>query len=533
MPLLLNTVSSHYDAITRIGDDHTVIQVVDDGAFLKAHEYRMNTMDETRAWWRDRVASNLGSASPNDIGMILNAEYGNSGPLKSVTLPAEEAITLNTTSVARLRDMCATNGVTLNCAVNFAWHKLLSLYTGDDETIVGITLSGREMAVDNVESSVGMYINTLPLNVQWKTNTPSIQILQQLRDDISDMTVYGAMPLLEVIREWNISNGNSGSIEQPFQTVLVYENYPDAAGRAEEEHSKFQLSEVIEKLDMPLGLTALEEKGKLKLSLMYNGEWLVKERALELLNQVGRILDYIALHPDESHEAAGSAAISPGELAVVLGQRKRRNVPNLLPKDDRKIHDVFEAQVESNPNAICLSFNGSHITYQQMNRRANELASRILLHNQTDINSNNEDGHASKERHNKFVALYMDKGVDMIVAILAVLKAGMAYVPISKEWPQDRIDFVLKDCEARSVVTHQQYTKNFGGSCTSSITAIDVAATATDTDTTSPTENIDANEMYDDNTRHRCNAHNYGRSNDRDDDDNLAYVIYTSGTTGR
>ena len=540
MPILLETVSSHYDAIVveAGGGDNSLKPIIKyDDAFLHAHEYRMDTMNETRTWWKDRVSKHLVGTSPNDIGMILNNKYKTAGPLKAVTQPAEQDIKLSIKSVQMLRDMCSQNGITLNCAVNFAWHKLLSMYTGDDQTIVGVTVSGREMVVDNIDSSVGMYINTLPLNVQWTTNTSSIDILHKIRDDLSDMTVYGAMPLLEVIREWNKSSGSSSSssIDQPFQSVFVYENYPDADGKEElQKNSKFQLGEVIEKLDMPLGLTALEEKknGHLKLTLMYNGEWLSKERATELLNQLERILDYISINPTSSHEFVASAAISKGELELVTGQRKikvaagkqqqQQQIPRLLlPQDDRKIYDLFQQQTILNPNGICVSYNDEHVSYLQLNRRSNELAMRIKQAR----NVQQAQSSSSQSKNNSFVALYMDKSVDMIVSIMGVLKANMAYVPISRQWPKDRIDFVLQDCQASIVVTHSQYVNQFNSDTTGSqaISVIDVA------DVTSPAsciEDVDNDTKYDDNTLGR-----HGDSNGEDED--LAYVIYTSGTTGK
>ncbi|WP_298776758.1 condensation domain-containing protein, partial [uncultured Shewanella sp.] len=73
--------------------------------------------------------------------------------------------------LAQLKAMCREQAVTLNVAMQFAWHKLLQVYTGDEQTIVGTTVSGRDMPVDGIASSVGLYINTLPLMVRWNDNT--------------------------------------------------------------------------------------------------------------------------------------------------------------------------------------------------------------------------------------------------------------------------------------------------------------------------------------------------------------------------
>ncbi|WP_340613209.1 condensation domain-containing protein [Xenorhabdus thailandensis] len=112
--------------------------------------------------------------------------------------------------------MCREQGITLNVVLQFAWHKLLHSYTGDEQTIVGTTVSGRDVPVDGIESSVGLYINTLPLMVQWDNNRSVISVLQAIQKDIAALNSHSAVSLASLQ-----SDG-----ERLFHSLLVFENYP-------------------------------------------------------------------------------------------------------------------------------------------------------------------------------------------------------------------------------------------------------------------------------------------------------------------
>ncbi|MBD2812748.1 hypothetical protein ID853_18190, partial [Xenorhabdus sp. Vera] len=83
----------------------------------------------------------------------------------------------------------------LNVALQFAWHKLLHMYTGDEQTIVGTIISGRDIPVEGIESSVGLYINTLPLTVQWKQTDNVVTVLQNIQKDVADLNSHSAVSL--------------------------------------------------------------------------------------------------------------------------------------------------------------------------------------------------------------------------------------------------------------------------------------------------------------------------------------------------
>ena len=118
------------------------------------------------------------------------------------------------------------------------------------------------------------------------------------------------------------------------------------------------------------------------------------------------------------------------------------------PKE-KTIHQLFEEQVKKTPDNIALIFQDQTLTYSELNKKANQLAHYIRL-TYKDINSNDLKG-------DTLIALLLDRSIEMIVAILAVLKSGAAYVPILPEFPKQRIDYILKDTKAQILISQAHF----------------------------------------------------------------------------
>ena len=167
------------------------------------------------------------------------------------------------------------------------------------------------------------------------------------------------------------------------------------------------------------------------------------------------------------------------------------------PKD-KTIHQLFEEQVKKTPNDIALVFKDQTLTYDQLNKKANRLAHHIRT-TYKDINN-------TELKSDTLIALLLDRSIEMIVAILAVLKSGAAYVPISPEFPQQRVDYILKDTKTQILISQSHFKDKLN----------------------QLNSNLDI--IYADKDYLNYPIYNPGiQINSRE----LAYVIYTSGTTGK
>ncbi|OTA15882.1 peptide synthase [Xenorhabdus vietnamensis] len=487
-PILLQAVHEYYDELTQ----GRIPQIMVDKAYLATQQYHLDHKAESEDYWAERKAQfhKTSCQGANDLSALLS-HHIDLTQIKTIEKPAEQMLTIQGSAYEQLKNTCRTQGVTLNVMLQFAWHKLLHSYTGDEQTIVGTTVSGRDVPVEGIDSSVGLYINTLPLMVQWHKTNSIINVLQDIQQDIAALNSHSAISLASLQ-----SDG-----ERLFHSLLVFENYPVPAVNENGESIEHALTfrQIIEKVDYPISLLAYEQDNRLIIKLGYGEDWLTDKQVQRLLCQLERILHAVACDPYQPH--ASIMFLSEDERHTLLHTWNQTDTP--YPQD-KTLQQLFEAQVEKTPDSVALVFEGEMLTYRQLNQRANQLARVIREHC---WRHNNAPMQADTP-----IALYLDRSLEMVISILAVLKAGGAYVPISPEYPPERVQFILADTAAPCVVTQQryltvlaEYTRTFVDQPTR-ITADDQAITADQ-----PVENpIRINKPTD-----------------------LAYIIYTSGTTGQ
>ncbi|NRD75881.1 AMP-binding protein [Shewanella sp. VB17] len=480
VPVLMDTVHGYYNQL--MAGEAPRIEV--DKAYLAAQEYYRHTQADTDMYWSEVKAQYQGA---NDLSNLLTHKVDLS-QVKAVDEPAGQAFKVEGQAYKQLTTMCKAQGVTLNVALQFAWHKLLQTYSGDSQTIVGTTVSGRDVPVEGIESSVGLYINTLPLMVDWEQAELTVGAsLKAIQKDIAALNSHSAVSLASLQQDG----------ERLFHSLFVFENYPlsevDELNTGIESNLAFR--DAVEKVDYPLSVIAFEEGDSLTVNLGFSEAWLSIQDATRLLNQLECILSSIAAKPAQLCQSL--SFISEDERNTLLHSFNDTEAPY---PSDKTLHQLFDEQVSKTPDNIALVFEDKQLTYAELNERANQLAHSIR---QTHLDI---CGHELKA--DTLIPLYLDRSLEMVISILAVLKAGGAYVPISPEYPAERTQFILTDTDAKMVVTQSQYLET--------LTALGDDMSLLSADLSSSYESMPTQ---------RPNL--VSTAND------LAYVIYTSGTTGK
>ncbi|GAA2998683.1 non-ribosomal peptide synthetase [Streptomyces fulvorobeus] len=386
---------------------------------------------------------------------------------------------------AALKARCAANSVTLHSVLQFVWHKVLYAIGGGNTTVVGTIVSGRNLHVDAIEDSVGLFINTLPLIVD--------------HDDQAQRTVGAAIG--DIQAAVNTMNSRStvelgrlqtgGMKRRLFDTLLVLENYPRLLAEAEEhdELLRFEKGYDADKVDYPLAVVAREEDDELTVTLWYAGELFEDSTIDTLLDTTGTLFQQVA--DDITRPVDSLELVSP---AMVERFDEWNRTETAFPAE-QTLHGVFEQMAAAWPDEDALVYRDRRLTYRQLDERANRLAHHLRS--------------VAELRPNDLVGLVVDKSELMITAILAVWKAGAAYVPIDPAYPDDRIAFMLADTDARVVVTNEIH-----GERLRTVTA-DAGLRVLDI------ERLPLDEQP---------AHAPATTVTSTD---LAYAIYTSGTTGK
>ncbi|MDP1603151.1 MAG: amino acid adenylation domain-containing protein, partial [Legionella sp.] len=449
--------------------------VTEDLAYLQAQAFITKHQLDAQKHWQ-KITQGIHQA--NDVSALFNQRV-NFDQLYTVDTPSELDVELASAHYERLKTLVHNEGLTLHGMVQFAWHKLIHTYTQDAQTIVGTTLSGRTLPVAGIEKSVGLYINTLPLIVNWENFDTIREQLHHIHAQIMGLNQFSFVYLSALQKAGR----------KLFHSLLLFEN-PSIALKKPQSNAQLIAANRrgVQKLNYPIALTIHPQTNALRINLKYDGTCLSKQRAEALLNQLLLILQQIPCKLHTSHHNLN--LLTPDEHDVIINTLNNTNAP--FP-EDKTLHSMFAAQAQRTPNAIALVFEGRQLTYAELNKEANQLAHWL---------------HAQNLGTNALVVLCMERSPELLIAILAVLKAGGAYVPIDPHYPLDRIQYLLNDTGTRFVLTQSRHMDSLKDAITINTQWIALDKRpyreVPDTPITVPCLPSD-----------------------------LAYVIYTSGTTGR
>ncbi|MEU7583033.1 amino acid adenylation domain-containing protein [Streptomyces sp. NPDC041068] len=312
-------------------------------------------------------------------------------------------------------------GVTLNTLVQGAWALLLSGLTGQQDVVFGATVSGRPADLTGVDDMVGMFINTLPVRVRTtptQTLSDLITTLQQHQTALLDHHHYA---LAEIQQD--------AGMTAFFDTLVLFESYPvDRAGLSQATSTaEIQVTGIrpYAGSHYPLTLTASAEP-HLRLSLQYQQGIIDRAAAEDIATRCTRILRQLTEDPDQ--HIAAIELLTPqerAELTVAVN-----DTAELVP--DETVTELFERWVAETPDAVAVAAGEETYTYAELDVRANRLAHHLV-----------ERGVGLESR----VAVTLPRSADLLVALLAVLKAGGTYIPIDPDHPASRIEYVLDDAE--------------------------------------------------------------------------------------
>ena len=330
---------------------------------------------------------------------------------------------LSTQDTAELRRTLGRNGLTVNTFVQGAWGVLLARYSGQRDVVFGMTVSGRPDDLPGVESMVGMFINTIPTRVTVHDGQGAAAWLRDLQAAQAESQRYGFVSLAQIQAASELPGGTA-----LFDSAVVFENYPFDETSTAQAGLRVREVHAVDTTNFPLTLRAhLDDR--LHVELCYDPYLFDESTIARVAGHLRLLIDGLAADPQRP--VTRIPLLTPAERAALLPAPAAEH-----PK--RLITELFEQQVARTPDAVAVSHDGVHLTYAELNVRANRLAHRLI------------EGGAGPEQ---FVALLMPRSLEMVVAILAVLKSGAAYLPIDPDYPADRIAGMLADAQPVATLT--------------------------------------------------------------------------------
>jgi surfactin family lipopeptide synthetase C len=329
---------------------------------------------------------------------------------------------------AQINEAARRNRVTINTLFQGAWATLLSRYTGQTDVIFGSVVSGRPHDLKNVEETLGVFITILPVRVKTENSPTVSQFLQQIQSDQAEARQYEYAPLGDIGRWGGIEGG-----KQLFESIIVFENYRGAdrvsAGAGA---LQFRATHSFERTHFPLTLM-VSPSDATEFLLVYNTGKFDRKSAETILLHLTVLLEGLAAEGQSM--VADLPMLTPAEKQDLLTEATP--TPVAWPEGTTFL-SCFGQQAQHHPVRIAAHYNTERLTYRELDEKSNRLA-RLL-----------------RERGvgpGTLVAVCLDRSLDLLVSLLAVLKAGAAYVPLDPEYPADRIQYMLADSGATIVIT--------------------------------------------------------------------------------
>ncbi|MFD6281867.1 amino acid adenylation domain-containing protein, partial [Streptomyces sp. NPDC060209] len=474
LPILMQDILRLYGSA---GDSSVLPRVRGFKDFL-VHLSRQDDEETARAWAQELA----GVDEPTLLVPGGAGQEGSSGiGHVELPLPLEE--------VRELNRRASELGVTVNTLVQGTWAVLLGQLTGRQDVVFGATVSGRPPAVTDVDSIVGMFINTLPVRVEYSPADTLADVLQRLQKRQAALLDHHHYGLTEIHQATGLTT--------LFDTLVVFESYPvDRDGLSDANSAAgIAFTGIRPSTGTHYPLTVMADADPhLRLNLQYQQHVLDRATVDVIAARFVRVLRQLIADP--SQPVGRVDILEPAERVRLLEQFN----DTAAPAPQLTVPALFEAQAAQSPDAVAVVFEGAELTYAEVNARANRLARELA---------------GRGVGPEAVVALSLPRSAELVIGLLAVLKAGAAYLPIDPKYPSHRLEYILTEAAPHLILTDHDTVGVLPAGDAPVLFLDDVDFDDVDRDASAGVGDLsDAERRAPLEPRH------------------LAYVMYTSGSTG-
>jgi amino acid adenylation domain-containing protein len=396
---------------------------------------------------------------------------------------------------AKLRQLAKAQGATLYMTLLSAFQVLLYRYTGQEDIIVGCPTEGRSQP--QFARTVGFFVNMLALQVNFAGNPTFRDILAQVRQTVLGGMAHQDYPSPLLIEKLQINRDSSlpGLFRASFNLLKLsemaadYELSVSAQAKTRENWGGLTLEPFVipqQEGQNDLVFDMMETAESLIGILRYNKDLFDGTTISRMADHFSTLLEGIIADPEQ--QISTLPMLTEGEQHLLW---EWNNAQVDYPQD-KYIHQLFESRVQETPNAVAVVFKDQKLTYQELNFQANKLAHYLQ-----------KLGVSSEV----LVGICVERSLEMVVGLLAIIKAGGAYLPLDPDYPQERLEFMLCDAKVAVLITKQKLLTGLP------VQNIPVVCLDKDWENISQesAENLVSNTI----------------------NENLVYVVYTSGSTGK
>ncbi|TKI55265.1 edeine biosynthesis hybrid PKS-NRPS EdeI [Brevibacillus antibioticus] len=377
--------------------------------------------------------------------------------------------------------LAKNNGATLYMTLLGALTIMLSKYAGEEDIIIGSPVAGRHHA--DLENIVGVFLNTLAMRNFPRSDRTVADFLQEVKERALAALSHADYPFEMLVDRLTLPKDTARN--PLFDVMFILQNTGDAKGSMSANGltlSPYPFEQRSAQFDLTFDI--IEREQRLIVDIEYSNKLFSKETIASMSTHFQKILEQMVENPEQ---LIGKMSMLATEERLLLIEQW--NDTSLEYSREKTVVELFEEVAATQPNALAVSCGDEKVTYAELNKRANQVARLIKQHGVT---------------ADTCVGLLTNRSVEMMVGLMAILKAGAAFVPIDPHYPEERISYVLENSMTRLVLTHDSLAEKQWGS----VVRVDVNDSRVETEDDS---NLPLQATPGD----------------------LAYVIYTSGSTGK
>ncbi|OYD97947.1 non-ribosomal peptide synthetase [Nostoc sp. 'Peltigera membranacea cyanobiont' 210A] len=439
-------------------------------------------MAKAEAYWLSQFASSV---------PVLELPTDRTRPPIFSYTGARENLILDSTLYNSLKSLSVQRGYTLFTILLTAFITLLQRLTNQQDIVVGIASAGQSAIAG--EYLVGHCVNLLPIRSQVVGNPRFTEYLSSIQQVLLDAYEYQIYPFIKLIE--NLKLPRDPSRTPLFTTGFNLDKAPLVSKSLKQEFEIAKNATSATKLDINLNI--LQTDSELVIELEYNTDLFDTQTIQRWLGHYVTLLEGVVANPEQPLAELPILTQTQQHQLLVEWNNTQTDYPG-----EYCIHELFEAQVErclttshcvSTPDAIAVTFEDQHLSYRELNNRANQLAHYLR---------------SLGVKPEVLVGICVERSLEMVVGLLAILKAGGAYLPLDPGYPQERLAFMLADAQVLVLLTQQRLVKDLPQN-QAQVICLDYDTQA---------------QMLEQNQENLVSGVQPS---------NLAYVIYTSGSTGK
>nr|WP_027392684.1 non-ribosomal peptide synthetase [Aquimarina latercula] len=404
-----------------------------DYAYWEKESLNEEVINEQLDFWEHKF-----DGFSNDLVLPLD----NKRPLSSTTKGGTIEHICSLEFSEQLRQFSEEQKVSLFITMITAFKIVLSKFSNHNDICVGTAVSNRHHK--EFEEVLGMIVNTIPLRTILNTNQSLVEVLNEVKETCLNAYSYESTPFSKIVERLNPKrNLNQHPL---FQHMFSFVNVPiknmsllDAEieiVKGHNEFSKFDISVVVNTVYEQADSFTNDIDRRISIEWEYNSDIFEAVTMERMLSMYLNILDNLVTKPSQSLHTLDYISIPEKDLLL-----NSFNTTKTESIEEESIVNLFIAQVEKTPDEVAVVFNDNELTYKELDTKSNQLAHYLLSHYDLEA----ED----------LVAIKLQRSEWLVISILAVLKAGAAYVPIDPEYPQQRITYIKQDSNCKITIDEQ------------------------------------------------------------------------------